>query len=69
MIEDRAAVASDVQIGVAVVVVVADSNALAVVPFSSNAGLLRDVGKRSVAIIVVQGGAQSLRWFVNVGGG
>src|SRR5439155_26663632 len=69
VIKDCAAVAGDVQIGIAVIVVVADGDSLTVVALTADAGFFRHVGKRSVTIVVVKRRAQRMRRFVNVGGG
>ena len=68
MVEDGAAVAGDVEIGISVVVEVRDGDSLSVLVFSSDAGFLRDVGKSSIAIVVVKRGAQGTGRFVNVSG-
>src|SRR5690242_15724189 len=69
VIKDSAAVAGHVEIGIAVVVEVSNRNSLAVVSFTSDAGLRSDVSKSSVAIVVIEGAAQRLGWFVDIGGG
>src|SRR5579859_7706338 len=68
VIKNRAPITGDIQIGIAIIVEVSDSHALAVVPFSANAGFLRHVGEGTIAVIVVKRAAQGMRWFVDVGG-
>ena len=69
MIENGTAVAGDIQIGIAIIVEVADSNALAVVAFTAHAGFFRDVGESSVAVVVIKRAAQRMRRLVDVGCG
>ena len=69
VIENGAAVAGDVEIGIAVVIEIADRNALAVVSFAADAGFFGDVGKSSVAVVVIERGAQRMRRLVDIGGG
>src|SRR6266550_4447280 len=69
VIKDCAAVAGDVQIRIAVIVVVADGDSLTIVALTADAGFFRHVGKRSVTIVVVKRGTQRTRRLVNVGGG
>ena len=61
------AIAGHVQIGIAVVIEIADRHALAVVAFAADAGFLGHIGERSVAIVVVERGAQGMRRLVDVG--
>ena len=69
VIEDGAAVASHVEIGIAVVVEVADGDSLAVVAFAADAGFFSDVGESSVAVVVIKRAAQWMRRLVDIGGG
>src|SRR5450432_2859419 len=55
VIQNRAAVAGDIQVGVAVVIEIADRDALPVVTRAANAGRVGNVGERSVAVVVIQG--------------
>ena len=68
VIENGAAIAGHVKIRVAVVVVVSDGDALPVVSRAADAGLFGDVGKGSVAVVVIQRRAQRMRWLINIRG-
>ena len=68
MIENRAAVAGDVKIRVAVIVVVSDGDALAIMPGASDAGLFCDVGKRAVAVVAIKRGTKRMRRLVDIRG-
>src|SRR5262249_46816041 len=67
VIENRALVAGHIKIGITVVVVVGDRDALAIVIFGCYAGLFRDIGKGSVAVVVVERGAHRMIGFVEFG--
>src|SRR5882724_974390 len=67
VIENGAAVPRDVEVRIAVVVVVADGHALAVMPLAADPGFFRDVGKGSVTIVVVERRAEGPRRLVNIG--
>ena len=69
MIQNRVVVAGHVKIGVAIVIEVADGDALAVMPFAAKTGFFGDVRKRAISIVVIEGAAQRMRRLVNVGGG
>src|SRR5271154_4122444 len=56
VIQNRAAVASHVEIGVAVIVVIPDRHSLPVVSFATDTRLFGNVGKRSVTVVVIQRG-------------
>src|SRR5579864_1840736 len=58
VVQDGAAVAGDVNVRVAVVVVVADGHALAVMSFAADPGFLCYVGERTIAVVMVERGAQ-----------
>src|SRR5882762_3985834 len=69
VVKDGALIAGHVQTGVAVLVEVSDGDPLAIVSFATHACFVGDVGKRSIAVVVVERGAQGLWRFVNGGGG
>src|SRR5262249_54554983 len=69
VVQNCAPVSRDIEIGVAVIIVVAHCHTLAIVSLSANSGLLGDVGKRPVTIVVVEGAAQWMGWLVKVGCG
>ncbi len=69
VIENGAAIAGHIQIGIAVIVEVADGNALAVMAFTADAGFLGDIGESSVAVVVVERATQRMRRFVDVSRG
>ena len=66
MVENGAAVARHVQIVVAVIVEIADSDSLAIVSFASDTGLVGHVSKCAVPVVVVQRTAQRMRRLVNI---
>ena len=69
VIQNGAAIASHIQIGISIIVEVSDRHALTVVAFAANAGFIGDIGERSVAVIVVERAAQGMRRLINIGGG
>src|SRR6266576_5294039 len=66
VVKDPAPVSRDVKIGIAVVVKVANSNALAVVTFTADAGFFRDIGEGSIAVVVIKRTANRMRWLVEI---
>ena len=67
-VENRPAVAGQIQIGISVIIEITDGNALPIEPFASDAGLFGDIGECVVAIIAVKGALQGLWRFVEVCG-
>src|ERR1700675_5021819 len=54
VVKDGAAVAGHVQIGIAIVIEVADGNPLTVMAFASYTGLFGDVGESPIAVVVIK---------------
>src|SRR5438552_610655 len=69
VVKDGAVVSGYVEIGIAVIVEVSDGNTLAVMPRATHAVFFGDIGKGSVTVVMVEGAAQRMGRFVNVGGG
>ena len=66
-IQNGATIAGDVQVGISVVVEVANRHTLAVVTFASHAGLFGHIGECAVAIVAIESRAQRMRRLVGVG--
>src|SRR5437016_6235882 len=66
VVKNGAPVACHVQIRIAVVVEVADGDALPIVPFTAYTGFLGNISKGAIAVVVIKSAAQRMRRFVNV---
>src|SRR5581483_11932161 len=60
VIQNRTAIARDIQVGVAIVVEVTDRHALAIVSLAADASLVCYVGERAVSVVVIERGAQRM---------
>ena len=67
LVQDAAPVSGHQHVRPAVVVVIPNGDAHAEIR-PGHAGLFRDVGKRAVAVVLVQGIAQRLGWLVKIAG-
>ena len=67
VVKDGPAVAGDVKVGIAVVVVVAHGHALPVEALGAHTSLFRHVRKGPIAIVMIKGGAQRVRRLVPLG--
>src|ERR1700722_2314901 len=67
VVKDGAAISRHIKIGIAIIVEVADGNALAVVSLASNSSFLGNVGEGSIAVVVVERTTKWMWRFINVG--
>ena len=67
MIKNGVVIAGHVEIGIAIIIEVADSNSLAIMSFATHAGFFGDVGESPIAVVVIKRAAQGMRRLVNVG--